>query len=141
MKILVFILELLALLFTEQLEAQAANTCNISGRVIDENGEPTLFASVSTQPFTTDTITDTNGVFSFFIPVNCDTLRVKYTGYPDKIFTPLKELDSIVIIIPYNHPGPTVIKAYKPVIINLNKEVNSKSERLIRRAYKKRIIN
>ena len=57
---------------------------NISGKVIDEAGEPLIGASVQVKGLTVGTVTDVDGAFAIEVPTGHDVLVVTYTGYATK---------------------------------------------------------
>ena len=61
-----------------------AQNKQVTGTVVDETGDPVIGASViAKNEATIGTATDTNGNFSFSVPVSVNTLIVKYIGYVD----------------------------------------------------------
>lgn len=54
---------------------------NVTGKILDETGEPLIGVSVYVQGTTTGTITDLDGNFSLVIPAGANTLEVSYIGY------------------------------------------------------------
>ena len=89
-----------------------AQNKQVSGTVVDENGETVIGASVFAKgAATVGTATDVNGNYAFSVPESVSTLIVKYMGYVDKevaastnvqvILTPdTKMLGEVVIIGP-----------------------------------------
>ena len=57
-----------------------AQTADVSGKVIDEQGEPVIGASVVQKGTSNGTVTDIDGNFTFKAPQNA-TLVVSYVGY------------------------------------------------------------
>ncbi|MBI5917312.1 MAG: mucoidy inhibitor MuiA family protein, partial [Bacteroidetes bacterium] len=53
----------------------------VSGRVMDESGEPLIGATIVLKGTSMGTITDIDGSYTFRIPPNPATLVVSYTGY------------------------------------------------------------
>lgn len=88
---------------------QAAQKKEITGKVLDELGEPIIGASVMVEGTTTGTVTDLDGNFSLSAPANA-TLTISYIGYkPVKVSaqtSPLvikmkedtKNLDEVVVV-------------------------------------------
>jgi len=62
---------------------QQANEKQVGGRVLDENGEPVIGATVTVKGTSTATVTDIDGNFSLKVP-NGSTLVVSYLGYASK---------------------------------------------------------
>jgi TonB-linked SusC/RagA family outer membrane protein len=60
-----------------------AQNKQVSGTVTDEAGELVIGASVLAKGTTVGDVTDSNGKFSFSVPVSVNTLIVKYIGYAD----------------------------------------------------------
>lgn len=56
----------------------------ISGSVIDENGEPIIGATITSEKTLKGTITDLDGKFSLEIPENTN-LAISYVGYRNQI--------------------------------------------------------
>lgn len=54
---------------------------SISGRVLDERGEPAIGANIVVQGTTIGTITDLDGKFQINVPADNNTLLVTYIGY------------------------------------------------------------
>ncbi len=88
-------LTILCTLGSADICAQSDSTRIITGLVLDENGQPLVFANVSTKPLSTSTATDIYGRFSFYIPVTCDILCVSYPGYEEQCILSIKNVDSI----------------------------------------------
>lgn len=57
---------------------------NITGKILNENGEPVVGATVAIKGTTTATTTDENGVFRLNLPKGDETLVVSYVGYKDQ---------------------------------------------------------
>jgi TonB-linked SusC/RagA family outer membrane protein len=53
----------------------------ITGKVMDENGEPLIGANVSVKGRTSGTITDLSGEYSLTVPTDARTLVISYVGY------------------------------------------------------------
>ena len=62
-------------------ESPATKSGVIHGRVLDENQEPIIGASIQIQGTTYGVVTDTDGNFSLNIPAGHDTIVVSYIGY------------------------------------------------------------
>ena len=62
---------------------QQAQTINVSGQVVDQEGEPLIGATVKVKGATTGSITDFDGNFTIDAPAN-GTLVVSYVGYKDR---------------------------------------------------------
>ncbi|MDQ3015141.1 MAG: carboxypeptidase-like regulatory domain-containing protein [Bacteroidota bacterium] len=102
-----------------RLVAQGVETRNISGRVVDENRESILFANVLAHPYTIGTLTNIMGNFSLRIPTNGDTLIIYYTGFSTKIFTPLADMDSILVVLVGGEPmSPAIVSNYNSSVGN-----------------------
>ncbi len=135
MKNLLFMLTILCSIGSADIIAQPIETRLITGRVVDEHQQPILFANVLTQPLSTGIMTDINGWFSLRIPASSDTLKIIYTGYEEKILTPIPVQDSILIIM---NGGmlldAAVVTAYKvaPVEQNNTTQGGSKTAEQIR---------
>ena len=71
------IMSLLLLMYCAGVMAQ---TADVSGKVIDEQGEPVIGASVVQKGTSNGTVTDIDGNFTFKAPQNA-TLVVSYVGY------------------------------------------------------------
>lgn len=65
---------------TQQQEVQ------LTGRVIDENGDPVIGANVSIPQTTIGTVTDIDGYYSLAVPRG-SALRFSYIGYLEEVFT------------------------------------------------------
>jgi TonB-linked SusC/RagA family outer membrane protein len=62
-----------------------AQNKQVSGTVVDENGEPVIGASVVVKGNTTvATVTDLDGKFTFKVPASAQTLIVKYLGFENQ---------------------------------------------------------
>lgn len=61
--------------------AQAQQTKTVSGKILDENGNPVIGASIVVKGGTTGTTTDATGHYSLKVPVGTTTLTVSYVGY------------------------------------------------------------
>lgn len=59
----------------------AYGTRIVSGRVVDETGEPLIFANVSVPGHLIGVQTDLNGDFTIIVPIDAALLNVSYTGY------------------------------------------------------------
>ena len=79
--------------------SQTDSTRIITGRVVDEYQQPILFANVLTQPQSNVVMTDINGWFTIRIPATCDTLKIIYPGFPEKVVTDFRGQDSIMVIM------------------------------------------
>ena len=53
----------------------------VTGRVMDENGQPLIFANVNVGGHNLGTQTDMNGDFSVLLPMDANALDVQYTGF------------------------------------------------------------
>lgn len=62
---------------------QQANDKQVSGQVLDENGEPIIGATVKVKGTNVATVTDLDGNFTFKVPAG-STLVVSYLGYSPK---------------------------------------------------------
>ena len=62
---------------------QQANDKQVSGQVLDENGEPIIGATVKVKGTNVATVTDLDGNFTFKVPAG-STLVVSYLGYTPK---------------------------------------------------------
>ena len=58
-----------------------AQNKQVSGTVLNENGEPVIGASVVAKGTTIGTVTDVDGRFALSVPANTSTLVIKYIGY------------------------------------------------------------
>ena len=88
---------------------QSAQKKEITGKVLDELGEPIIGASVVIEGTTTGTVTDLDGVFSISAPANA-TLTISYIGYKSvkvsaqtsplviKMKEDTKNLDEVVVV-------------------------------------------
>lgn len=54
---------------------------NITGRVLDENGEPMIGVSVLVKGSKAGAITDLDGIFKLNVPTNATELQITYMGY------------------------------------------------------------
>lgn len=72
---------------------------SISGRVLDENSEPMIGASILIKGTSMGTVTDENGTFSLQIPSNTAELVVSYTGYVTKTVPVDPVSNSITILM------------------------------------------
>lgn len=73
-------------------------TRTITGKVIDENKEPLILASVKAQGANIYTKTDIDGKFKIVIPDSCKALEFHYTGYASQIVT-LGKADTLLVIM------------------------------------------
>ena len=62
-------------------------TSVVKGKVIDENGEPLIGATVASVDKGYGTTTDVNGEFSLNLPNYVSHIKVSYVGYQDKVLT------------------------------------------------------
>ena len=79
-------------------ESPATKSGVLHGRVLDENHEPIIGASIQIQGTTYGVVTDTDGNFSLNIPAGHDTIVVSYIGY-ETATIPLNGRASIVITL------------------------------------------
>ncbi|MCH4148557.1 MAG: SusC/RagA family TonB-linked outer membrane protein [Prevotella sp.] len=70
-------------LATPEYGTQQASDKQVSGRVLDENGDPVIGATVTVKGTQTATVTDVDGNFSFKVPSG-STLVISYLGYSPK---------------------------------------------------------
>lgn len=77
---------MLAIIFTLVSTLVLAQTKNVTGTVVDENGEGVIGASVSVRGTTTGTVTDIDGRFSINAGAQ-DVLVVKFIGYIEQTIT------------------------------------------------------
>ncbi len=56
---------------------------NVSGKVLDDVGEPVIGATVIVPNTTIGTVTDIDGSFTLAVPKDTDELKVSYVGYKD----------------------------------------------------------
>lgn len=68
---------------TQQQTSQQQQTQQITGRVVDENGEPVVGATVTQKGTTNGAITDVEGNFKLRVPAGA-TIEVSYVGYKTK---------------------------------------------------------
>ena len=66
------------------IETQAADVFNITGKVVDVDGEGLIGANVLVKGTSVGTITDFDGNYSLDAPDDATTLIFSYTGYEDK---------------------------------------------------------
>lgn len=92
----------LALFFTISLSSFAvfAQDAFITGRIVDEQGEPLPFVNVISVEHKVGKATDFDGVYKFRVPAGKNTIRCSFTGYIS---------DSVVIDI---KPGQTIQKDF-----------------------------
>lgn len=62
------------------IKMEQPNTKEISGKIVDETGNPLVGVSVVVKGTTTGTITDINGNFSIRVPLDAKTLVMSYVG-------------------------------------------------------------
>jgi hypothetical protein len=70
---------------------------NITGRVVDESGEPLIYANVQVPGHLIGIQTDLNGDFTIVVPQDVRMLNVSYTGY-DSQTIPITETDLHVVM-------------------------------------------
>lgn len=68
------------IVITPEKPTKQAEKQTVSGRVVDEDGEPVIGASVKVKGTTTATVTDVNGSYTITVPKGA-TLQVSYIGY------------------------------------------------------------
>ncbi len=56
----------------------------VRGRIVDDNGEPLIGASILAKGTTTGTVTDLDGRYELTIPEGASTLVISYTGFGTK---------------------------------------------------------
>ena len=54
---------------------------NVQGRLLDENGQPLIGATIVVPGTTTGTVTDVNGYYNLNVPQGATTLSYNYVGY------------------------------------------------------------
>lgn len=62
-----------------------AQTAQLKGTVVDNNGDPLIGATVSVDGTTTASMTDIDGKFTLNIPVSTKTVKVTYLGYKTQV--------------------------------------------------------
>lgn len=67
-------------------EVNAPQNINIKGRIVDQNGQPVIGASLFQQGTNNGTVADVDGRFSINVP-NGASLKVSCLGYQDVIVT------------------------------------------------------
>lgn len=69
----------------ESTQSMSANQVRkVTGKVVDENGEPMIGVTVKVKGTSTGVVTDLNGSFSVNVPVGKKTLEFIYVGYSNK---------------------------------------------------------
>ena len=75
------LLTVLSLLFSI---ASAAQNCELSGRVMDENGESIPFASIYISSIGKGSMANVDGEFSLIVPCNPYTIQFQSLGFEKK---------------------------------------------------------
>lgn len=66
-------------------EAQQKGTRTITGKIVDDLGEPVIGASIVAVGTTTGTVTDINGDYTLDVPGSCKELQFSYIGYTSQV--------------------------------------------------------
>jgi hypothetical protein len=66
----------------------AQNLCTLRGKVVDENGHPTIGATVKAVEIVKGAVTNEKGIFEIKLPKNrTHTIEISYLGYKTIVFT------------------------------------------------------
>ena len=88
----------------------------VSGSVVDDDGQPLIGATVEVVGFAQGTVTDIDGAFELKLPEQAEKLRISYMGYQDevvpitgaKLHVQLKEVEQMlddVVVVGYAMEG------------------------------------
>lgn len=82
------------LLFVFSYLTSVGQSLSFEGKIIDKTTqEPIPFVNVFVRQSTQGVISNTDGIFKFYIPTNTETVEISHLGYKSKIF-PVKEINS-----------------------------------------------
>ena len=74
---------------------------NVSGTIVDENGEGVIGATILVRGSTQGTTTDFDGNFNLEVPTLTDTLEISYVGYEQQVI-PINLRNSIDVVMSLN---------------------------------------
>lgn len=97
-------------------KGKAGDIRELSGSITDEDGEPMIGATVSVPGTPYGTVTDTDGNFFFYVPVECNSVLVSYVGMDSKSVN-IANKEKIKIVLSENKTllGEVVVTGYQTI--------------------------
>ncbi len=88
----------------------------LTGTITDEDGEPMIGATVSVPGTPYGTVTDTDGNFFFYVPVECNSVLVSYVGMDNKTVN-VANKEKVKIVLSENKTllGDVVVTGYQTI--------------------------
>lgn len=82
------------------LEIQQQDNKNVSGVIVDENGEPIAGANIVIKGTTTGTVSDIDGMFNLSVPQKGATLLVTFIGYENSTVEVREKSQLRIVMVP-----------------------------------------
>lgn len=82
------------------LEIQRQDNKNVSGVIVDENGEPIAGANIVIKGTTTGTVSDIDGMFNLSVPQKGATLLVTFIGYENSTIEVREKSQLRIVMVP-----------------------------------------
>lgn len=82
------------------LEIQQQDNKNVSGVIVDENGEPIAGANIVIKGTTTGTVSDIDGMFNLSVPQKGATLLVSFIGYENSTVEVREKSQLRIVMVP-----------------------------------------
>lgn len=97
-------------------KGKAGDIRELSGSITDEDGEPMIGATVNVPGTPYGTVTDTDGNFFFYVPVECNSVLVSYVGMDSKTVN-IANKEKIKIVLSENKTllGEVVVTGYQTI--------------------------